>query len=87
MAGYKNFEVKRNKYKSLNVFDSIDTNKKPLTKSEKLMEGIRIWGAFYKANPHRFARDYLGIELKVFQAIIINMMMENHYFMYLASRG
>lgn len=87
MAGYKNFEVDRNKYKRMNVFDSVKGNKKTQTKSEKLMEGVDIWTSFYRANPHRFARDYLGINLKIFQAIIINMMMINHYFMYLASRG
>lgn len=87
MAGYKNFEVNRNKYKKMNVFDSVKNNKKPKTKSEKLMEGVDIWTSFYRANPHRFAKDYLGVNLKVFQAIIINMMMINHYFMYLASRG
>lgn len=44
--------------------------------------------AFYRANPQRFVREYLGItNLKWFQEVILYMMNTNIYFMYLASRG
>lgn len=43
--------------------------------------------AFYRLNPHRFANDYLNINLKLFQKILLYAMMHNNYFMYLAARG
>ncbi len=87
LAGHNNFQVKRDKaHRGINIFNKgRNFNKK--TKSEKLMEGIGIWTSYYRANPHRFVREYLGINLKIFQCILIYMMMHLHYFMYLASRG
>lgn len=40
-------------------------------KSAKIMNGVATWCSFYRANPHRFARDYLGITLKLFQIILL----------------
>ena len=92
MAGYENFKVARdNKKKKSNVFRRIgrnlnkDTNN--MTKSERLMEGISLWASYYRYFPHIFCRDYLGIQLKPFQQILIYFMMHFNYFMYLASRG
>lgn len=56
-------------------------------KSERLLEGCAYWGAFYRENPQRFVADYLNIHLKLFQKILIYMMMISTNFMYLASRG
>lgn len=56
-------------------------------KSERLMEGVAYWGTFYRKNPQRFVKDYLNITLKLFQKILIYMMMASTNFMYLASRG
>lgn len=56
-------------------------------KSERIMNGIAIWCSFYRSNPHRFVEDYLHINLKLFQKILLYAMMHNHYFMYIASRG
>ena len=68
------------------------TNKKTINevaheKSEKLLDGIAYWGSFYRCNPHRFVKEYLNITLKLFQKILIFMMMVSTNFMYLASRG
>ncbi|MGG0308437.1 terminase large subunit [Priestia megaterium] len=91
MSGYKNFQVDRNKNKNtVNLFKkgrNFNKDSENLTKSERLMNGIGIWTSFYRANPHRFVAEYLGINLKLFQMILIFMMNHNHYFMYLASRG
>ena len=27
-------------------------------KSERIMQGIAYWAAFFRLNPHRFAKDY-----------------------------
>lgn len=56
-------------------------------KSERLMNGVAYWAAFYRSNPHRFCKEYLNVKLKLFQKILLYAMMHNNYFMYLASRG
>lgn len=56
-------------------------------KSERLMNGIADWCSFYRCNPQRFVKDYLNIQLKLFQKIIIYMMMHSTHFMAIASRG
>lgn len=56
-------------------------------KSERLMEGIAYWGAFYRKNPQRLVKDYLNVTLKVYQKILIYMMIVSTNFMYIASRG
>ena len=37
----------------------------------KIKEGAAIWAGYYRWNPHRFVEDYLHIRLKLFQKIII----------------
>lgn len=56
-------------------------------KSERLMEGVGYWGSFYRKNPQRFVSDYMNVKLKLFQKILIYMMMVSTNFMYIASRG
>ena len=56
-------------------------------KSERIMQGVAYWAAFYRCNPQRFAKDYLNINLKLFQKILLYMMMCCNFFMYLAARG
>ena len=56
-------------------------------KSERLMDGIGYWAAYYRKNPQRLVKDYLNINLKLFQKILIYMMMISTNFMYIASRG
>ena len=56
-------------------------------KSERLMDGIGYWGSYYRKNPQRLVREYLNINLKLFQKILIYMMMISTNFMYIASRG
>lgn len=56
-------------------------------KERKIMEIIAWKAGFYRANPHRFVEEVLGIRLKLFQKILIWAMMHNHYFMFIAARG
>ena len=56
-------------------------------KANRIMRGVNRWASFYRANPHRFARDYLGLKLKRFQQIILCMMFRFTNSIYLASRG
>ena len=74
------------------VLVAIMTNKKTdkeiaNDKAERIMNGVATWCSYYRANPQRFCEDYLNIHLKLFQKILIYMMMWSNYFMYLASRG
>ncbi len=55
-------------------------------KSDKIMETIAWRTAFYRENPHRFA-EVLGIQLKLFQKILLYAMFHYNYLMYLAARG
>lgn len=56
-------------------------------KSDRVMEGVAYWGAFYRKNPQRFVKDYLNIELRLFQKILLYAMMHYDKFMYIAARG
>jgi hypothetical protein len=44
----------------------------PMNKKERQIEGAKIWIDFYRQNPYRFVKDYLGIELKPFQIVMFN---------------
>lgn len=56
-------------------------------KSRRIMEGVAYWANFYRYNPQRFVKDYLNVNLKLFQKILLYAMMHNNYFMYIAARG
>lgn len=56
-------------------------------KSERVLEGVAYWASFYRKNPQRFVLEYLNVKLKLFQKILIYMMMVSTNFMYIASRG
>ena len=49
-------------------------------KANKIMDGVAAWCSFYRANPQRFAKDFLNIRLNLFQKILIYMMMCTNYF-------
>lgn len=84
------FQVNRNKNKSGgNIYTREKKQRKdaPKSKSERLNEGVLAWTSFYRANPHRFIRDYFGLELKLFQVILIYMMFHSNIVYFIASRG
>ena len=56
-------------------------------KRERLDEGIKIWVSFYRQNIHRFAIDYLGIQLKSFQVVLLYMIERNLKSCLITSRG
>jgi len=58
-----------------------------LTRQERIMAGAAEWCAYYRANPHRFARDYLHLDLHFFQKILLVMMNISTTFVFIASRG
>ena len=57
------------------------------TREQRILEGMAAWVSFYRENPHRFVKDYLNINLKPFQQILLLEMDQNNYTAYIASRG
>ena len=53
----------------------------------KMMETVARRASFYRANPHRFAKDYLHLDLYIFQQIILVLISLSTNFLFLASRG
>lgn len=62
--------------------DNLSPNKR-----ERMNEGMKIWVAFYRQNIHRFVADYLGIQLKPFQVVLLYMIEKNLKSCLITSRG
>ena len=58
-----------------------------MTKQNKILRGVADWCAYYRSNPHRFAKDYLHLDLKLFQKILIVMMSVCSNTAFIGSRG
>lgn len=54
---------------------------------ENIYKGVEAWAGFYRANPHRFVSDYLNLELREFQKVLLTAFNENHNSVYIAARG
>lgn len=92
MASYSNYvksenkTTRKDKYNVLNRTKSVK-KKEFNNRDERLKKGFKKWTSFFRANPHRFATDYLGLKLHLFQKILIYLAYKVDFFMYLASRG
>lgn len=58
-----------------------------LDKEQKIMQTVAWRAGYYRENPQRFVQEVLGIQLKLFQKIMIWAMMHYNYVMYIAARG
>lgn len=56
-------------------------------KERKIMETVARKAGYYRENPHRFVSEVLGIHLKLFQKILLWVMIHYNFVMYLAARG
>ena len=67
---------KEEKILSDNVIRSPHKQRENLSprKKDRLNEGMKIWTSFFRCNMHRFAIDYLGLNLYPFQIILLYMM-------------
>ena len=54
---------------------------------QRILNGVSLWAGYYRANIHRFAADYLHLELKWFQKILLFMMNICLSAVYIGSRG
>lgn len=89
MVSYKNYQVDGAKHSSkINLF-KITRNRKKNGQShnEHFEEKMHIWVAYFRQNPHRFAKEFLNVNLKLFQTILLWGMMHHNYFVYVGSRG
>lgn len=57
------------------------------SKSDIIMETVAERASYYRANPHRFVEEFMGIKLRLFQKILIYCMMVYDYFFFIAARG
>lgn len=61
---------------------------KPKNQKDRVLEGMAIWGSYYRENLDVFVEDYLGISnLKWFQKILLVMMNRARVSVLIASRG
>lgn len=51
------------------------------------LNAVALWASYYRSNPHRFVADFLHVDLKLFQKILLVMMNICTSFVYIASRG
>lgn len=58
-----------------------------MTRRDKVLNGAAFWGAFYRANPDLFAKDYLHLNLRIFQDILLVIMFWSSTFVFIACRG
>lgn len=89
MASYSNYQRDEAKHSSkINLF-KIKRNRKKngMNHADNFQSQMHIWVAYYRANPHRFAKEFLNIDLKIYQVILLWAMMHNHVFMFIGSRG
>ena len=54
---------------------------------QKKENNVMSWVGFWRANPHRFVEEYLGINLFFFQKILIYLMNYTSVFVFIAARG
>lgn len=58
-----------------------------MTRYEKVLKGAATWGSYYRMNPDEFAKDYLHLNLKWFQNMLLTMMFWSETFVFIACRG
>lgn len=54
---------------------------------QKRDSNLRSWVAYWRQNPQRFASEYLGLKLFLYQKILLYMIEHVAHFMYIAARG
>lgn len=83
-------------YLKVKVSDFMDRQQKELSKrfgnthwlsSPKHVEQFLMANTFYRRNLHRFAKDYLGLSLHLYQAIILYLMGISNFIVIIASRA
>ena len=50
------------------------------SREANVLDGVEVWAGYYRANPQRFAKDYLNVNLRLFQKILLFMMNISNFF-------
>lgn len=86
-----NFQIKRNKESKGQNYLEQTTSVSKLSENQSsdnhMRQQIKKWTTFYRLNTHRFVEHYFGIDLFLFQKILLYFMNINTYFMLVAARG
>lgn len=56
-------------------------------RQQRILDGVAAWAGYYRCNPHRFAKDFLHLDLHLFQKILLVLMNINSTFVFIACRG
>ncbi len=56
-------------------------------RQKRILNGVAAWAAYYRENPHRFAKEFLHLELHLFQKILLVLMNISSIFVFVACRG
>ena len=62
-------------------------DQKNVSKTQKFTSNCEAWVAYWRANPHRYITEYLGLRLYDFQKVLICIMNFFPNFINVASRG
>ena len=58
------------------------------SRRERVIEGVAIWGSYYRENFDLFVEEYLQLDfLKWFQTMLLVMMNRSRVFLWIAARG
>ncbi len=92
MSKMSNSQNRNKKYKSRYADDrQKELYKKFPTNSflgnEQNMDHVFLWNTFFRRNLHRFAIDFLGINLHIYQAILLYLMGIYQFIVIIASRA
>lgn len=58
-----------------------------MSRYQKMLQGAAKWIGYYRYNPDKFAKDYLHLQLRPFQKILLVMMFWSTTCLYIACRG
>lgn len=56
-------------------------------RQKRILDGVAAWAGYYRSNPHRFAQDFLHLQLHLFQKILLVLMNISNTFVFIACRG
>lgn len=58
-----------------------------MSRVDTIQNGVALWCGYYRENPHRFAHDYLHLNLHLFQKMLLCMMNWANTSVFIGSRG
>jgi len=58
-----------------------------MSSSSSRLHSVAKWGAYYRENPHRLAKEYLGVSLKWFQSVMLYEMCHNQHVIFWGARS